>query len=126
MKPILLNRSRRDSAIEGQNFLQLRKVTLSLIALSLMIPTTAIANNVRVQTNNVRATTQSNGDIYVNTGKTSISVPARRNYTWDSWRYWLPPWQSSNCSQSSYQQTTQVSSSGSQVVRHSSSSSYCR
>jgi hypothetical protein len=102
------------------------KVTLSLITLSIIVPTTAIANEVRVRTNNIQATTQSNGSIYVNTGKTSISIPARRNYTWNSWRYWLPSWQSNNCYQSSYQQTTQVSNSGNQIVRHSSTSSYCR
>jgi hypothetical protein len=101
------------------------KVTLSLIALSIVVPTTAIANNVRVRTNNIQATTQSNGSIYVNTGKTAISIPARRNHIWN-WRYWLPSWQSNNCYQSSYQQTTQVSNSRNQVVRHSSTSSYCR
>jgi hypothetical protein len=105
------------------------KVTLSLIALSIIVPTSAIANNVQVRTNNIQATTQSNGSIYVNTGKTAISIPARNthnNSIWYPWRYWRTPWQSNNCRQSSYQQTTEVSNSGSQVVRHSSTSSYCR
>jgi hypothetical protein len=105
------------------------KVTLSLIALSIIVPTTAIADNVRVRTNNIQATTQNNGSIYVNTGKTSISIPARNTHNdrvWYPWRYWRIPWQSNNCYQSSYQSTTQVSNSGSQVVRHSSNSSYCR
>lgn len=107
------------------------KVTLplSLIFLGVIIPVTAIANNVQVRTNNVQASTQNNGSIYVNTGKTSVSIPARSNYFWDTWRYWLPSWQSNsnnNCRQTSSQQTTQVSSSGDKVTHRSSTSSYCR
>lgn len=101
------------------------KVAVSVVALSLMIPVSAIAGNVRVSTDNVRATTYSNGNINVSTGKTSVSVPARRR-TWYPWRYWRTPWRSSTCRQSAYQQTTQVSNSGGRVTHHSSTTSYCR
>ena len=95
---------------------------LSLIALSFILPSSAIADNVRVSTDNVRVTSSSNGNINVNTGKTSVSVPTRRHSTWYPWRYWRTH-QRSNC-QRSYQQTT-LSSSG-KVVHHSATSNYCR
>ncbi|VEP13331.1 conserved exported hypothetical protein [Hyella patelloides LEGE 07179] len=100
------------------------KITLSLIALGIIIPATAIAGNVHVRTGNVQATTNSNGDVYVDTGRTSVSVPTRRRI-WYPWRYWRTSWQS-KCRQSSYQQTTQVRDSGGKVTHHSSTSSYCR
>lgn len=102
------------------------KTVLSLIALSVAIPISAIAGNVRVQNGNVRATIYSNDDITVTTGRTSVSVPARRR-TWYPWRYWRTPWRNSyKCHQSAYQQTTQTNRSGSRVTHHSSTSSYCR
>lgn len=100
------------------------KTALSLIALSVILPSSAIADNVRVSTDNVRVTSSSNGDININTEKTSVSVPTRRHSTWYPWRYWRTP-QRSNC-QRSYQQTTQLSSSGKKVVHHSATSNYCR
>lgn len=100
------------------------KVTLFLVALSLIIPLSAIAENIQVRTNNVQVTTNSNGEINVDTGKTAVSVPDRRHHNWYPWRYWRTPWQS-NCRHSA-QQTTQMSNSDGKVVRHSSTSSYCR
>ena len=102
------------------------KVAIGVVALSLMIPVSAIAGNVQVRTGNVRATTYNNGNIHVSTGKTSVSVPARRNSVWYPWRYWRTPWRSSTCRQSAYQQTSQVSNSGGRVTHHSSTTSYCR
>ena len=107
------------------------KVTLSLVALSLIIPLSAIcfsrryaiAENIKVRTNNVQVTTNSNGEIQVDTGKTAVSVPSRHR-NWYPWRYWRTPWQS-NCRHSA-QQTTQMSNSDGKVVSHSSTSSYCR
>lgn len=112
--------------------------TLSLITLSIVLPSSAIlpqkgafANtkwqsaiaNIQVRTDKVQVTSQSDGNINVNTGKTSVSVPTRRHSTWYPLRYWRTP-QRSNCHRS-YQQTTQLSNSGKKVVQHS-STNYCR
>lgn len=100
------------------------KTALSLIALSVILPSSAIADNLHVRTDNVRVTSHSNGNINVDTGKTAVSVPAKRSSTWYPWRYWRTPWRS-NC-QRSYQQTTQLNSDGEKVVHHSATSNYCR
>ena len=110
------------------------KTTLSLLALSVILPSSTILqnqsayasrNNIQVRAGNVRVTTQNNGSINVNTGTTSVNVPTQRHSTWYPWRYWRTPWQST-CHQSSYQQSTQMSNLGKKVVHHSSTSSYCR
>lgn len=102
------------------------KAALSLVALSLIIPTSAIAGDLSVRNGNIRATTYNNGGISVSTGRTSVSVPARRR-SWYPWRYWRTPWRSNyNCRQNAYQQTTQTTHSGGKVTHHSSTSSYCR
>ena len=102
------------------------KATLSLIALSLIIPASAIAGDISVRNGNIRATTYNDGGISVTTGRTTVSVPPRRR-GWYPWRYWRTPWRSHhNCRQSSYQQTTQATHSGGKVTHQSTTSSYCR
>ena len=51
------------------------KTTLLIVALGIIIPASAVAGNVRVRAGDVRATTNSNGSVYVNTGKTLLVSP---------------------------------------------------
>lgn len=107
------------------------KTALSVIALSIILPSSAIlprqeafanTNNVRVSSDRVRVTTN-NGNINVSTGKTAVSVPRNRTRTWYPGRYWRTPWRN-NC-QNFARQTTQLSDSGKKIVQHS-SIDYCR
>ena len=100
-------------------------VTITLVALSILVPSAAIAGGVRVSTDKVRATTNSNGSIYVNTAKTSVSVPPSRR-SWYPWRSWRTPWRN-DCRTEGYQNTTtQTTTSNGSVSRNSSTTSYCR
>ena len=103
-------------------------ITIAIVALSVGISTTilpnAIAGDVRVSTDKVKATTHSNGSVYVDTAKTSVSVPVRR--TWYPWHSWRTPWRG-NCRQGGYQNTTTQTTRGNgSVTRQSSTTSYCR
>lgn len=116
------------------------KTALSVIALSIILPSSAIlprqeafANTNNIQVNSdlapsealrdrVRVTTH-NGNINVSTEKTAVSVPYNRPRTQYFGRYWRIPWRN-NC-QNFARQTTQLSSSGKKIVQHS-SSNYCR
>ena len=100
-------------------------VIFSLVAAGTIFADIAIAGGVRVSTDKVRATTHSNGSVYVNTNQTSVSVPAYRR-TWYPWQSWRTPWRS-RCRQNGYQSTTTQTSRGNGVVmRQSSTTSYCR
>ena len=105
------------------------KIVLPLIALSALsfiAPTTAIANNVRIRTDNASVTTYNNGGVRINTDKTNVSVPSERR-SWYPWRNWRTPWQSNrNCYQSSYQHTSQTRNSNEKTAHYSSVSSHCR
>lgn len=98
-------------------------VTITLVALSIIVPSAAIAGGVRVSTDKVRATTNSNGSVYVDTNKTSVNVPVRR--TWYPWHSWRAPWRG-NCRQGGYQSTTITTRGNHSVTRQSSTTSYCR
>lgn len=116
------------------------KTALSVIALSIILPSSAIlprqdafanTNNVRVSSDlapsealrdRVRVTTH-NGNINVSTEKTAVSVPHNRSRTWYPGRYWRNPWRN-NC-QNFARQTTQLSDSGKKIEQHS-SIDYCR
>ncbi len=68
---------------------------VGLFALIVLIPTTAIAGEIKVKTGNVEAATYSDGSVYVKTGRTTAQVP--RYYSsqfWNPFRYWRLPWQS--------------------------------
>jgi len=110
---------------------------IGLVAVGLILPSTAVAfsssvlaREVRVKTANVEAVTRSDGSVYINTGGTTVSLPRRqtRRY-WNPFRYWQSPWQSLNgerhCRQTSYQSTQQTSQSG-HTVQHSSYSDSCK
>lgn len=118
---------------------------IGLVAVGLILPSTAIAfsnsvlaREVRVKTDNVEAVTRSDGSIYVNTGDTSVSLPRRQNRRyWNPFRYWQSPWQRVNgdrgartesnrhCRQTTYQSTQQNSQSG-HTVQHNSYSNSCK
>ncbi len=99
---------------------------VGLFALIVLIPTTAIAGEIKVKTGNVEATTYSDGSVYVNTGRTTAQVPRYHSSPfWNPFRYWRLPWQS-KCRNSSYQRTTQVTRSGSRVVQSNVSTHSCR
>lgn len=100
------------------------KIIGLLVAIAL-IPTTAIASEIKVKTGSVEASTNRNGSIYVNTRKTRVRVPSRPASYWNYFRYWRLPWQSGNCRHSTYQKTTHVSQSGSRVVQNNVSSRTC-
>ena len=111
---------------------------IELMAVGIILPTTAIANmpksvtahEVKVSTPNIQAITRSDGSTYVNSGGTVVDVPSRRSYrSWNPFRYWSLPWRSyksnrhTNCRQSSYQ-STKTTASG-RVVQSSSSRHSC-
>lgn len=110
---------------------------IGLVAVGLILPSTAIAlgnsvlaSEVRVKTANVEAVTRSDGSIYVDTGRTSINVPRRSRRSWYPWRYWNFPWQSlssdrDTCRHTSYQSTQQTTQSGQTTVQSSSYSHSC-
>ena len=115
---------------------------IGLMAVGLILPSTAIAfgdsvlaKEVRVKTANVEAVTRSDGSVYVNTEGTTVSVPRRntRRY-WNPIRYWQLPWHfgsdrealnksNRHCHQTTYQSTQQTTQSG--TVQHSSYSNNC-
>ena len=105
---------------------------IGLVAVGLILPSTAIALSdsvqaeVRVKTANVEAVTRNDGSIYVNTGGTNVSVPRHRTRrSWNPLRYWQLPWRNSSndrhCRQTIYQSTRQTTHSGNHIVQHSSS-----
>lgn len=104
---------------------------IGFVAIGIFIPGSILTNSdavlareVRVNTPNVEAVTRSDGSVYLNSGDTTVQVPSRdrdRSRYWIPWRYWRLPWQQHSdnrpsCYQSSYQATTQTTSSGSSFV----------
>jgi hypothetical protein len=88
----------------------------------------AIASEITVKTGNVEASTYRDGRIYVNTGNAEVEVPSHRTSYWNPFHSWRLPWQSkpnNNCYHSTYQKTTHVSESGSQVVQSHTSTRTC-
>lgn len=102
--------------------MKLTKLTFLLAILTLMLPVTAIGSE--IQTNNVRASTNRDGSIYVQTGNTSVKVPPRRSYyrRWYPWQFWRRS-SSSGCRNKVYQRTSQTTRSGGRVVHSSASTS---
>lgn len=111
---------------------------IGLVAVGLILPSTAIsfsdsvlANEVRVKTPNVEAVTRSDGSIYVDTGDTTLNVPRRHSSRyWNPFRYWNFPWQRvtsdrKTCRHTTYQSTKQTTHSGNHTVQHSSYSNDC-
>ena len=111
---------------------------MGVMAVGLILPSTAIAlgdsvlaNEIRVKTPNVGAISRNDGSIYVNTGGTTLNVPRRNSRrSWNPFRYWRLPWQSLShdqeiCRHSSYQSTQQTTQSGSRIVQQSSYSNNC-
>ena len=113
---------------------------IGFVTVSVVIPSTiivasssALAGDVQIRTPNLEAVTDRDGSVYINTGKTSVRVPSRRR-DWTPWRYWRLPWQGSNnvreryiskCRHTSYQSTSHVNASSSQIVQSSISSNTC-
>ncbi len=98
---------------------------IGLAALLILLPTTAMASEIEVKAGNVEVNTYRDGSVYVNTGRTIARVEPRRfSRYWNPFRYWRLPWQSS-CRNSSYQSTTQLTSSGGRVVQSKVSSHSC-
>ena len=104
---------------------------IGLVAVGLILPSTAVVfgnpvlAEVRVKTANVEAVTRNDGNIYVNTGGTTINVSRHHpRGSWNPLRYWQLPWQSYNkdrhCRQTIYQSTRQTTHSGNHTVQHSS------
>lgn len=102
------------------------KNLVGLCALMVLIPTTAMAGEIKVKTGNVEVNTHRNGSVYVSTGRTTAQIPRdRTSKFWNPFRYWRLPWQS-KCRNSSYQRTTQVTRTGSRVIQSNVSSHGCR
>ena len=110
---------------------------ISFVAVGVVIPSTltvtnsALAGEVQIRTPNVEAVTRSDGSVYVNSGGTKVQVPSRRY--WIPWDYWRLPWQNnvsnrhtSKCNQTSYQSTSRVTASSSQIVQSSISRNTCK
>lgn len=98
---------------------------IGLATLLILLPTTAMANDIKVKAGNVEVNTYQDGSVYVNTGRTTARVEPRRfSRYWNPFRYWRLPWQS-NCRHSSYQSTTQSTSSGGKVIQSRVSSHSC-
>ena len=112
---------------------------ISFVAVGVVIPSTitvtnssALAGEVQIRTPNVEAVTRDDGSVYVNSGGTTVQVPSRRRY-WIPWDYWHLPWQNnvsnrhtSKCNQTSYQSTSRVTASSSQIVQSSISRNTCK
>ncbi|MEL7523497.1 MAG: hypothetical protein AAFY63_22905 [Cyanobacteria bacterium J06643_13] len=119
------------------------KKIIGLVAVGLILPSTAIAlsnsvlaSEVKVKTANVEAVTRSDGSVYIDTGGTTLSVPRHSSHryssrrSWSPWRYWKFPWQSFSsdrdiCRHSSYQSTRQTTHGGGSTVQSSSYSHSC-
>lgn len=103
---------------------------IGLVALLVLLPTTALGSEIKVKAGNVEASTYSDGSVYVNTGRTVARVSPNRfsrhrfSRHWNPFHYWRLPWQS-NCRNSSYQRTTQVTKSSGRVVQSDVSSHAC-
>ena len=111
--------------------MKLKQLTLVLATLAFLLPTLANAREVDVRAGDVSIQTNKYGDIYVDTGGTSIYVPdnnssiytypRRRSYYWRRYRY-------TNCSSSSTysQQSTQTTTTGRGTVMQTSVVTHCR
>ena len=113
---------------------------IGFVTVSVVIPSTitvtnssALAGDVQIRTPNIEAVTKSDGSVYINSGKTTVRVPSRRY--WTPWRYWRLPWHNSNsvsdrytseCRHTSYQSTSHVTDSSSQIVQSSISNNICK
>jgi hypothetical protein len=100
------------------------KNLVGLLALTILIPTIAIAGETKIKTGNVEVSSDRHGRVYVNTGTTTAQLPSRHSYRWNPLRYWRLPWQ--NDCRHSYQKTTQVTQTGSRVVQSSVATQSCR
>ena len=104
---------------------------IGFVTVGVVIPSTitvasssAWAGDVQIRTPNIEAVTKNDGSVYINSGKTTVRVPSRPRY-WTPWRYWRLPWHNSNnvserytsnCRHTSYQSTSRVTDSSSQIV----------
>lgn len=111
---------------------------MGLLAAGIVLPSitvaycvSAIASEVKVQTPNIEAVSRRDGSVYVNSSGTTVQVPSRRTYRyWTPWRSWRLPWRSysdrSSCRHSSYQATSHITESSSQIIQSSISSNTCK
>ncbi len=108
--------------------MELKKLTLVLATLAFLLPTVANANEIDVRAGNVRIIKDTYGDIYVDTGSTTISVPQRRSTSLDYQRrsYYRQPRSSCYRGRVYSQQSTQVSRNGRTFVQQSSVVRNCR
>ena len=108
--------------------MKLSKLTLLLATLVFLLPMAATGSDIDIRTNNVRASSNRDGSVYVQTGNTSVKVPPRRSYyrrsyyRWYPWQFWRRSWNSS-CRNKVYQRTTQTTRSGGRVIHSSASTS---
>ncbi|MDJ0691677.1 MAG: hypothetical protein QNJ41_24635 [Xenococcaceae cyanobacterium MO_188.B32] len=108
--------------------MRLSKLTFLLAILAFLLPVAATGSDIDIQTNSVRASTNRDGSVYIQTGDTSVKVPPRRSYyrrsyrSWYPWQFWRRSW-NSGCQNKVYQRTTQTTHSGGRVVHSSTSTS---
>ena len=91
------------------------RLILLLLVVVATVPTIVQAREIKVDTGNVRVTTNSNGKISVQTDQSKLSLPRRR--LWSPWRYWQFP----NRASRSYCSYTRQSSSHTTISSSSSS-----
>ncbi len=108
--------------------MKLKKLTLVLATLAFLLPTVANANEIDVRAGNVRIIKDSYGDIYVDTGATTINVPNERSPALDYQRRNYYRRTRSSCYRGRVysQQSTQVSRNGGTFVQQSSIVRNCR
>lgn len=101
---------------------------LGLLILGLWFPAIVRASDIDVEAGNVRVRTQQNGRISVDTGRNQIGVNKRGSYAvpwWQPWNYYRHR-RGRNCRNSTYQRSTQTTTTNGRVHRSSISSSTCR
>lgn len=107
-----------------------KQLTVLLATLAFLLPATAIAKEIDVQTGNVRVSTYRDGSISVNSGQNRVEVPSPNHSRsrWNPLRSFRTPWSVScrNSNNSTYQKTTQTTQSGQRVIHHSVSTHSCR
>ncbi len=109
--------------------MKLKKLIFLLVILAFCFPIAANAGDIDVNTGNVRVRSEQNGGISVNTGRNSIEVDRRRSSAapwWKSWYYWNRHRRGSKCRSSTYQRSTQTTSTNGRTHTYSNSTSTCR
>lgn len=108
--------------------MQLKKLIFLFVILAFLFPSTANSREIDVEAGNVRIRTEEDGQVSVDTDSNNVEVnrsSRRSTHWWQPWHYLNRNRNRNNCSNSTYQRSTQTTSTNGHVEESSISTSTC-